>query len=230
MSRVFSLIENFFRLPREKMANTDWHIQLSMRSALFLVKRVPWKPSATLAASRASFTSAPSTLALARPLFATPQAEDDLPSTSTSPKKDRPRSKVRPKPTKAKSLMPPPPPSSSRDGHRPRFPPPSSSSNKRGGYKNAPRRGPPPLPDQLEGGLHDMAFVKTTHGKDGEVELKQKYLDAPKSNVQDYMKWVYGKALEAAYREGHIGRTKLFRYGLDSELSGIYAKSFQDVQ
>jgi hypothetical protein len=95
---------------------------------------------------------------------------------------------------------------------RSRFPQPS---NRRGQGKSANRRGGHPnqasLPEQLEGGLHDLNYVKSTYGKDDSVVLKQEYLDTPKAHVQDYMKLVYAKPLEASYQEGFIGRTKLFR-------------------
>lgn len=145
----------------------------------------------------------------------------------SSPKSNKPRAKARSNspPAKRRPDMSRPPQSSTPTGRpfqqnasqggpnqsRARFPQPS---NRRGrGFTNK-RGGPPapsPLPEQLEGGLHDINYVNTAFSKDGTVVLKQKYLDTPKAHVQDYMKLVYGKPLEASYHEGHIGRTKMFR-------------------
>ncbi len=67
------------------------------------------------------------------------------------------------------------------------------------------------MPEQLEGGMRDMAFVEATYSKGGTVQLQKKYLDTSKDQLQNYMKLVYAKSLDASYQEGHIGRAKMFR-------------------
>jgi hypothetical protein len=175
---------------------------------------------------RAAISSALPRPALAQRARSVSPAPVPLPAIVIPPKEHKPAPKSRSKSPKSKRTMPPPPPSSTpaarplqqtttpATGNQPRsrFPLPS---NRRGQGKSANRRGGQPtqaaLPEQLEGGLHDLNYVRSTYGKDGSVVLKQKYLDTPKAHVQDYMKWVYAKPLEASYHDGYIGRTKMFR-------------------
>lgn len=164
--------------------------------------------------------------ALAQRLKPVSSAPGPLPDIVLPPKKAKSGNNTRSKSPKSKRTMPPQPSSSTPavrplqqntnqpTGNQPRsrFPQPS---NRRGQGKFTNRRGGPPtqapLPEQLEGGLHDLNHIKATLGKDGAVVLKQKYLDTPKAHLQDYMKMVYAKPLDASYHEGFIGRTKMFR-------------------
>lgn len=107
--------------------------------------------------------------------------------------------------------MPPPPQSSSRDSGRTRG---SSQPPRRGGARGGPKKvvhAPPPMPEQLEGGLHGLEHVQQLYSKGGTVQLKPKHLEVPKSVVQDYAKLVYGRGIDASYQAGYIGRTPHFR-------------------
>ncbi|KAG8840535.1 hypothetical protein FRC20_005562, partial [Serendipita sp. 405] len=63
----------------------------------------------------------------------------------------------------------------------------------------------------LEGGLHDLNFVKSKYSQENVIVLKQKHLDVPKSIIQDWMRVVYSRPMEASYHQGHIGRAKYYR-------------------
>jgi hypothetical protein len=162
-------------------------------------------------AQRAGFSSGLPRLALAQQAIVTEAPNNDPKQPSFLKLRPKPHPKPKSKPQKSSPLMPTFQ-SSSRDGTRTRS---ASSSNKRGASRGGTKKNASsfqPLPEQLEGGLHDMAFVQATYSKDGSLKLQKKYLDTPKDQLQTYMKVVYAKSLDASYREGHIGRAKLFRF------------------
>lgn len=178
-----------------------------MRRALSVTRSGLWQSSSTLTVQRAAFCSALPRLALAQQALRTETSNNDLNQPSfLRPLKKR-QLKAKAKPSKTSSLMPQPQ-TPFRDGARSRG---TNSSNRRGNSKPANRKPVAPLPEQLEGGMHDMNFVQTTYSKDGTLQLQKKYLDTPKDQLQNYMKIVYAKSLDAAYQEGHIGRAKIFR-------------------
>jgi hypothetical protein len=182
-----------------------------MRGAFSAVKLGSWHCGSTLAAQRAGFSSGLPRLALAQQAIVTEAPNNDLKQSSFLKSQPKLRSKPKSKPQKSSPLMPTFQ-SSSRDGTRTRS---ASSSNRRGAPRGGTKKNAnssQPLLEQLEGGLHDMAFVQATYSKDGSLKLQKKYLDTPKDQLQNYMKVVYAKSLDASYREGHIGRAKLFRF------------------
>lgn len=188
-----------------------------MRAAFCAVKLGSLHSSSTLAAQRASFSSGLPRLALAQQVLVAEASSNDLSKPSfVKPLSTRPP-KSKAKPSKPSSLMPPPPQSSSRDGARARS---GSYSNRRGGVRPPNKKNAAPLPEQLEGGMHDLAFVESAYSKDGTLKLQKKYMDTPKDQLQNYMRVVYAKTLDASYLEGHIGRTKMFRSAHQS--NGLY--------
>jgi hypothetical protein len=192
-----------------------------MRRAFSAVKLGSWHCSSTLAAQRAGFSSGLPRLALAQQALVTEDPNNDLKQRSFVKSQPKLRLKPKSKPPKSSPLMPTPQ-SSSRDGARTRS---ASSSNKRGAPRGGSKKivaSSQPLPEQMEGGLHDMAFVQATYSKDGSLKLQKKYLDTPKDQLQNYVKVVYAKSLDASYREGHIGRAKMFRLVHNQVLCGVF--------
>ena len=181
-----------------------------MRGAFSAVKLGSWHCTSTLAAQRAGFSTGLPRLALAQQARVAEGPNNDV----KEPLFLQPLRKLRSKPkSKARKIYPlmPVPQTSSRDGARTRS---ANSSNRRGAQRGGNKRtavSSQPLPEQLEGGMHDMAFVEATHGKNGALQLQKKYLETPKDQMQHYMKIVYAKSLDASYHEGHIGRARVFR-------------------
>ncbi|KAG8789761.1 hypothetical protein FRC16_001179, partial [Serendipita sp. 398] len=182
-----------------------------MRGAFSVVKRNSWHSSSPLAVRFAGFSSARPSLALSQQLAVPGGSTEDIGITILKDKKTKSSSKA--KPTKKSQPVPNPTmrPAQQQNANRSR---PPFQNSKRGGTKAGSRKPPPvqaPLPEQLEGGLHDLNFVKSKYSQENVIVLKQKHLDVPKSIIQDWMRVVYSRPMEASYHQGHIGRAKYYR-------------------
>lgn len=191
-----------------------------MQRAFTILDRRAWQLQPILAPlNSAAFSSslprpAPSQAtarALVRNSAPTVQSISTKPKQRSSPKRLKP---IKP----SKPLMPTQANPSSNSNPTPnafrgRFPHPQSRRGGGGGGRGMPRKPPTQarLPDQLEGGLHDLVFINQKYNPNGTLQLKKQYLEGGKGPMQDYMKSAYGTILEPSYIEGHIGRTKLFR-------------------
>jgi hypothetical protein len=123
--------------------------------------------------------------------------------------------------------MPPTQATSAPNTLRGRYP---QSPSRRGG-RGTPRKPQTygRLADQLEGGLHDLAYINQKYNPNGTLILKKQYLEGGKGAIQDYVKNVYGTILDPSYTEGAVGRVKLFRSVITCSWTSSLSYHFLDV-
>ncbi|KAG8815464.1 hypothetical protein FRC19_001015, partial [Serendipita sp. 401] len=204
-----------------------------MRGAFSVVKRNSWHSSSPLAVRFAGFSSARPSLALSQQLAVPGGSTEDIGITILKDKKTKSSSKA--KPTKKSQPVPNPTmrPAQQQNANRSR---PPFQNSKRGGTKAGSRKPPPvqaPLPEQLEGGLHDLNFVKSKYSQENVIVLKQKHLDVPK-NVAQYLEscdpQLWSAFVEAAKTGKDVGLAPKVLLQMSEVLGGDIRDICEDIK